>query len=66
MTAATTSAFRTTTFHSHHEPSQRALATRSWTAAQRLTDNERSAAIRQHFQSFPPTVPPTVPSACRS
>ena len=39
MTAATTSAFRTTTFHSHHEPSQRALATRSWTAAQRLTDN---------------------------
>lgn len=63
MTAATTPMTgRTTSLgHRHHEPSERALATRSWTGAQRLTGAERSAAIHEHFNRFGPVSP-----TCRS
>jgi hypothetical protein len=46
------------TAHVHHQPSQRALATRSLTAAMRLPLNspERAEAMRRHFERFVPHV----------
>ena len=42
--------------HVHREPSTMALATRSLSAAGRLTGNARREALRQHFESFPPVL----------
>ena len=47
--------------HRHHEPSRQALATRSLTAADRLTGAARGEALEQHFEDFPPVIG----SSCR-
>lgn len=52
---------RTERFHGHREPSRRALATRSLTAADRATGVDRDRALSAHFEQFPPSIG----SACR-
>ncbi len=38
------------------QPSRTALATRSATAAMRLTGDEKREALRRHFELFPPAI----------
>ncbi|WP_157623364.1 hypothetical protein [Terrabacter sp. Root85] len=45
----------------HRQPSQRALATRSLTAALRLTGDDRREALRAHFDEFVPPRRATCP-----
>lgn len=53
--AATQSmAARTTTLE--YQPSQRALAARSWNAVERLSGTERAEATARHFEQFPPAI----------
>jgi hypothetical protein len=47
--------------HTVHEPSQRALATRSWSSVKELSGSARSEATAKHFESFPPVLG----SSCR-
>lgn len=40
--------------HRHREPSRVALATRSLSAVDRLAGDAQRAALRGHFEAFPP------------
>jgi hypothetical protein len=44
------------------QPSQRALATRSLTTANRLTGEARREALREHFERFVPSMNRSCPA----
>jgi len=46
----------TMTAPARRQPSQRALATRSLSAADRLTGAARREALRKHFETFVPSM----------
>jgi hypothetical protein len=55
MTETSTTTTAATRPHVHWQPSRRALATRSLTAAMRLTGDAKRAALTAHFAEYATT-----------